>query len=690
MEAESGELSGHLLSLSSDVVLEILEHLYCHLGLASLSGVCWQLRRILPDEVVERRIRALCAMRGWCASYYDPTVAPVARLLTAPGEYAQALIPGPRGWKASKRFGYRLGYASRVRWLPAPHSAWPLNCGRTFLVGCGVVCQYATIRAALEAADDGDTLMLASGEFDEGSHPLEIAKSIRIVGAERGTRNDAACSADATRPSASIVRAQIIASGGCGAICGLTLVYPAGAAQPIVPQLPNAAAAEEADGETTHRCFAVTRSAVWALEDCIVSGGGVRVGSTAELAVIGCAVRGSETTGVLAQGNARLLVRCTEVAGHARSGMTVQHGARLWLQHSCVHGNALAGVKLMSRAPCVLSCSSVHSNGHIGVLLRDRAQASILGCELAVNGNAAGVACIQHSRLRLCGSDLRGNEGHGLICQHSARCSVETTLVRRNGGIGLMAAQEASVALACTTCECNGGRGLRADSRSRLELLGSANRLHGNSTTTSAAAAAVTSPASAAATSTAAVTSTAAAAVAAGETDADDDDEDGVEGGAADEWSWPVEAPVSQLRPRAASSRSAPPATNAATDLLQRALTEAGISEISMVRDSSHWEDEAQYGQEEEVTEERHVGPCGEFARRESRATKLGQWHPATLQMAWFMGAERPGSSASCASGSGGAAAPFTSPGWSEAMAALREEVAASLALQPPPFGGMQ
>ena len=114
------------------------------------------------------------------------------------------------------------------------HSAWPLNCGRTFLVGCGVVCQYATIRAALEAADDGDTLMLASGEFDEGSHPLEIAKSIRIVGAERGTRNDAACSADATRPSASIVRAQIIASGGCGAICGLTLVYPAGAAQPIV------------------------------------------------------------------------------------------------------------------------------------------------------------------------------------------------------------------------------------------------------------------------------------------------------------------------------------------------------------------------------------------------------------------------------------------------------------------------
>ena len=110
-------------------------------------------------------------------------------------------------------------------------------------------------------------------------------------------------------------------------------------------------------------------------------------------------------------------------------------------------------------------------------------------------------------------------------------------------------------------------------------------------------------------------------------------------------------------------------------ELMSERLRNA-LREEHLAHEQGAWNEERELAQEETVTDERHVGPRGEAARRESRAVKSNDWHPATRQMAWFMAGSR--------GGDGGApppAAPFTSPGWSEAMEALREEVAASLAL---------
>lgn len=716
----SAETTVRISALSSDLILEIVEHLPCHVALAGLSGTCWALRRVITADVMETKVRALSDMRGWCSSHPDPDYAQVSHLtVAAPTAAGTSPLPmtQPHGWKITRRYGSRLRYASRVSSLPPPHAAWPLGSSGKFLrVGAVAGCRFASIRAAVAAAADGDTLLLSSGEFDEGAQPLEIAKGIRILGAGSAAPQDAVpCAATAAalripshppsaaafRPWATIVRATLVATSGRGAICGLTLALPhdadpSGAAH---PQAAAAAAAalgaavagaedEAAPGdEASHRCFAATGNAVWQLEDCAIRGG-VRCGSTAELAIVGCQVSGSgaDATGVLAQGSSRLLVRASEICAHARSGVTAQQGATLWLHHCVVHGNALAGIKLMSRAPCVLSCSSVHTNGRIGVLLRDRAQGCLLGCELARNTHGAGVAAIQHARLRLVGCDLRGNDGYGLVCQHSARASVETTLVRRNGGIGIMAAQETCVSLAATTCESNGGRGLRAESRARLEILGHANRLHGNST----ASAGVDH-----------------------ETDGGDGGGGAAGGGMggggmggggmgggggggipADDGADGGDGGVG---PAAAAGLGDEPGIGSAAGTAHGPLLRAGaasraddgsrrelmserlrnaLREEHLAHEQGAWNEERELAQEETVTDERHVGPRGEAARRESRAVKSNDWHPATRQMAWFMAGSR--------GGDGGApppAAPFTSAGWSEAMEALREEVAASLAL---------
>lgn len=410
----------HLLGLSNDLLLSILDKLACHVGMGGLAGSCSTLRALLPAAVIEQRIAALVDARGWRVSNL--------RIAYTGGNAVRV----PLGWAPSTRFGLRRRYAVRVRSLPLPHRAWDLSDGRCLRVG-GARPDFHTLRAALELASDGDTILLASGEFDEGSRPLIIDKSIRIIGAAGTSSNadHAAGNVGDLRPSASSLTALLVATAGHGAICGVTLRPPPLPPVSNAPQAPNPfgaavaddwqAAEADAPAEETHeRCFAATNAAAWVIEDCYLHGG-CRAGSTAELAIVGCVVEGDATrppsTGVIVQGTARVLVRASVVKDHLRSGVTVQHGGRLWLHHTYVGGNALAGVKLVSRAPCVLSCSSISHNAHMGVLLRNRAICVMSSCEVSSNGNS-GVACIQHTRLLLSGTDIRGNGALSLHPSH--------------------------------------------------------------------------------------------------------------------------------------------------------------------------------------------------------------------------------------------------------------------------------
>ena len=188
-------------------------------------------------------------------------------------------------------------------------------------------------------------------------------------------------------------------SAGRVSLCGLSLTSPHEATPTVAPAgaLPNAAwlvgaepeggeeggaaeGAAEGATEMPWRCVWVTSDAVCTLEDCDVHGG-VRAGSSSQLAVVGCRLAGDATrsagTGLLVQGFARCLVRTSVVEGHLRSGITVQHAGRLWCHHSIAGANALAGIKLTSRAPSVLSCCALTRNGHFGLILRGAARAHL-------------------------------------------------------------------------------------------------------------------------------------------------------------------------------------------------------------------------------------------------------------------------------------------------------------------------
>ena len=153
-----------LLCLPEVLIVEIVGHIVCHVGLAGLAGTNTTLRHLLlgvsassPKERVEcrypspslvaERITALVDARGWIAF---SGLAPLA----------------PLDWRMSSR----AYYSRRLASLPLPHMAWPLDSG-----GCerlvGARQRWPTVREALDAAKDGDTLRLDPGVFYE-TEPL--------------------------------------------------------------------------------------------------------------------------------------------------------------------------------------------------------------------------------------------------------------------------------------------------------------------------------------------------------------------------------------------------------------------------------------------------------------------------------------------------------------------------------------
>jgi len=466
------------LDMIPDALLqEIAERVSCHGALAALSGTCKALRQILSTALIEQCIKAMIEARGWMPwpSQLSTRVARTVGTTISVLEY----------------------YALRVASLPLPHSSWPrsglLGSARALRVG-GAACHFASLRAALESARDGDTLCLAAGIFDEGT--LRVSTSVRIVGAASAQVPTATWGgATSVLALATVLRAQLVLANGRGQLCRLTLTLPdatGGVGAPAAPPVGLGGgfdAAEDPDmppGATPvadYRCVAVGEHGIWALDDCVVHGG-VRAGGHAEVAISGSEILGvlsrgradphappgstsaaaaaaaaalsvaatativpavnvndgpftftavvpaRPSTGLLVQGNARVLCRATYIRDHLRSGVTVQHAARLWLHDCLVAGNALAGLKFFSRAPSELMGSVIEHNGHMGLLLRGAGMVAVSCCDLRCN--ALGAAVSGEAVLKLSSCIVEGHRNDGLVCHNSAHAIVEGSLVRRN------------------------------------------------------------------------------------------------------------------------------------------------------------------------------------------------------------------------------------------------------------------
>ena len=450
------------LDMIPDALLqEIAERVSCHGALAALSGTCKALRQILSTALIEQCIKAMIEARGWMPwpSQLSARVARTVGTTISVLEY----------------------YALRVASLPLPHASWPcsalLGSARALRVG-GAACHFASLRAALESARDGDTLCLAAGIFDEGT--LRVSASVRIVGAASAQVPTATWGgATSVLALATVLRAQLVLANGRGQLCRLTLTLPDATGGVGVPAATPGGlgggfdAAEDPDmppGATPvadYRCVAVGEQGIWALDDCVVHGG-VRAGGHAEVAISGSEILGvlsrgwadphappgstsaaaaaaaaalsvaatatvvpaRPSTGLLVQGNARVLCRATYIRDHLRSGVTVQHAARLWLHDCLVAGNALAGLKFFSRAPSELMGSVIEHNGHMGLLLRGAGMVAVSCCDLRCN--ALGAAVSGEAVLKLSSCIVEGHRNDGIVCHNSAHAIVEGSLVRRN------------------------------------------------------------------------------------------------------------------------------------------------------------------------------------------------------------------------------------------------------------------
>ena len=158
LEGDADELT--LTRLPEDLILAVARVLPCHVGLRSLASCCRPLRSLLRGSGwLELNFAERCAARGWRAPVH-PELA-------------------PRGWEASASWERR--YLSRIGSLPPPHAdSAPQSPGcRTLVVSqkrSGGHLVYSSLRAALEVAADGDTVLVEPGRYEEGAPPVVLRR----------------------------------------------------------------------------------------------------------------------------------------------------------------------------------------------------------------------------------------------------------------------------------------------------------------------------------------------------------------------------------------------------------------------------------------------------------------------------------------------------------------------------------
>ena len=194
--------------LTIELLLEIIGQLTCDIGLVGLASCCRGLHVMLTHgspSPIAKRLTELSIARGWREG--------LTSLRTSLPDGWGATVPRP------------LRYLNRVRTLPPPHRSWDLDRGRTLRVGSSH--EFSTVRRALAAARDGDTVMICAKRLDEGSEPLLVRRSIRLLGGGGA-------------PAACMLSAHLVVTSGQSVVCGIALCLPAGDVPPMpaAPPLP--------------------------------------------------------------------------------------------------------------------------------------------------------------------------------------------------------------------------------------------------------------------------------------------------------------------------------------------------------------------------------------------------------------------------------------------------------------------
>lgn len=305
---------------------------------------------------------------------------------------------------------------------------------------CSVVVRPGeSIQAAIGAAEAGDVICLARGEWTES---LVIDKSLTIVG--RG-----------------IGRTIIEPIGYYASVVEVT-DWRGGTVNVKLEEL-------TISRRAGHTGVAIGGAAVAEISDCRISGMlyGIQIIDSAQLVLSGSTVSENKQRGVVLSGSARAsisdsrikanlgaafllsgsaeatLLDC-EISENPGHGFWLREGSRATLSNCSVSRNSGSGLWLTGQSEAEALRSEMSSNGGQGIKAEDSAVLDLI--ESRVLSNWHGIELGNEARATIVDSAVSGNKWDGISVRDSARATVLNCVVSANmRGVGLGGAASAQI-----------------------------------------------------------------------------------------------------------------------------------------------------------------------------------------------------------------------------------------------------
>ncbi|MBS3765683.1 right-handed parallel beta-helix repeat-containing protein, partial [Candidatus Bipolaricaulota bacterium] len=155
-----------------------------------------------------------------------------------------------------------------------------------------------------------------------------------------------------------------------------------------------------------------------------------------EVEMEGIRIGGSDGTGAVLGGNARLLASKSSFEDNSEEGIGLWNSAELQLKTSAVKKNGGSGLRLVDSAKLEVRTSQISNNQVANVLLAGSSSGDVESSKIiASEGN--GFSIDDSARLSVKESEISGNETNGLKLTASARATLKNCNLTDNEGDGV-------------------------------------------------------------------------------------------------------------------------------------------------------------------------------------------------------------------------------------------------------------
>jgi len=327
-----------------------------------------------------------------------------------------------------------------------------------------------SIQAAIDAAQAGDVICLARGEWTES---LVIDKSVTLVG--WGVGRTVIGQDQFHLPAVDIT--------------GLS-------GEPITVRLQRLSIS----GDVGHTGMTVGGMAAVELSECRVAGMlyGIQVSDSAHLTLSNSLITDCRQMGMVLLDSARVEIHDSRVSGNRQLGIRASDSTEVVLRNSQVSRNGGHGLWLRDEARVTVIDGSISHNGMRGLSLTGQSQAQLLRSEVSRNSdqgimaedlavveltrsqviaNWQGIELTGSSRATVTDAVVSGNRFDGIRAENSAHATVSSSVISSNRR-GFNARGSATAQVAGCLVENSGDYGLFSGSTG--EVTGEGNRFRDN------------------------------------------------------------------------------------------------------------------------------------------------------------------------------------------------------------------